>query len=103
MQEQRSRDMRAPFSTKAKTASRAKLVLISADCRTHGLFPPRDPLLRELAEDPTVHPFEKHLAGEQSPYELLRNGSWTSGEEAAQAGFDMRLFYRVRLCICVYM
>lgn len=63
--------------------------------RPHGLFPPRDPLLKELAEDPTAHPFEKHLAGERSPYELLKHGSWTSGDEAAQAGFDMRLFYKV--------
>ncbi len=42
-----------------------------------------------------MRPFEKHLAGEASPYELLARGSWTSGDEAAQAGFDMRLFYRV--------
>ncbi|CAL8465494.1 g5030 [Coccomyxa elongata] len=62
--------------------------------KPHGLFPPRDPLLKELAEDPTAHPFEKHLAGESSPYELLKHGSWTSGDEAAQAGFDMRLFYK---------
>ncbi|KAK9903261.1 hypothetical protein WJX75_001080 [Coccomyxa subellipsoidea] len=73
---------------------RAHAIADGLPFRTHGLFPPRDPLLRELAEDPTAHPFEKHLAGEQSPYELLRNGSWTSGDEAAQAGFDMRLFYR---------
>lgn len=67
-----------------------------AVCRPHGLFPPREPLLKELAEDPTAHPFDKHLAGESSPYELLKHGSWTSGDEAAQAGFDMRLFYKVR-------
>lgn len=60
------------------------------------MFPPRDPLLKELAEDTMAHPFEKHLAGESSPYELLKKGSWTSGDEAAQAGFDMRLFYKVR-------
>lgn len=63
-------------------------------CRPHGLFPPGDGLLRQLAAEGGC-PFEKHLAGEASPYELLARGSWTSGDEAALAGFDMRLFYRV--------
>ena len=26
---------------------------------------------------------------------MLKQGSWTSGDEAAQAGFDLRLFYKV--------
>ena len=46
-----------------------------------------------------MHAFEKHLAGENKPYELLKNGSWTSGDEAAQAGFDLRLFYKALLPI----
>ena len=48
----------------------------------------------QLASEAGTHAFEKHLAGESSPYELLKNGSWTSGDEAAQAGFDLRLFYK---------
>lgn len=63
--------------------------------RENGLFPPGDPLLLQLASEAHTHPFEKHLAGETLPYELLNNGSWTSGDEACQAGFDLRLFYRV--------
>ena len=63
--------------------------------RESGLFPPGDALLLQLASEAQTHPFEKHLAGETSPYELLNNGSWTSGDEACQAGFDLRLFYRV--------
>lgn len=63
--------------------------------RPHGLFPPRDSLLRQLGAE-GAQPFEKHLAGEGSPYELLSLGSWTSGDAAACAGFDMRLFYKVR-------
>ena len=43
-----------------------------------------------------MRPFEKHLAGERSPYELLQQGSWTSGAAAARAGLDMRLFYAVQ-------
>jgi hypothetical protein len=62
--------------------------------RPHGLFPPGDGLLRQLAAG-GARPFEKHLAGKASPYELLPRGSWTSGDEAAQAGLDMRLFYQV--------
>lgn len=42
-----------------------------------------------------MHPFEKHLAGLQSPYEILKSGSWVSGDSAAQSGFDLRLFYKV--------
>ena len=63
-------------------------------CRKHGLFPPGDSLLMQLAQEAGTYAFEKHLAGESSPYELLKNGSWTSGDEAAQAGFDLRLFYK---------
>ena len=63
-------------------------------CREHGLFPPGDPFLMQLASEAGTYAFEKHLAGESSPYELLKNGSWTSGDEAAQAGFDLRLFYK---------
>lgn len=63
--------------------------------RPHGLFPPADALLGALAAE-GARPFEKHLAGEISSYELLPLGSWTSGDAAARAGFDMRLFYKVR-------
>ena len=66
-------------------------------CRKHGLFGVGDPLLRQLASEAHTHAFEKHLAGEFSPYELLDRGSWTSGDEAAQAGFDLRLFYKASL------
>ena len=71
----------------------------SCVCREHGLFPPGDSLLMQLASEAGTYAFEKHLAGESSPYELLKNGSWTSGDEAAQAGFDLRLFYKANpLC-----
>ena len=63
--------------------------------REHGLFPPGDKLLLQLASEAGTHAFEKHLAGKISPYEVLQNGSWTSGDEAAQAGFDLRLFFKV--------
>ncbi len=62
--------------------------------REHGLFPPGDKLLLQLASEAGTHAFEKHLAGKFSPYEVLKHGSWTSGDEAAQAGFDLRLFYK---------
>ena len=42
-----------------------------------------------------THPFEKHLAGVQSAYELLPEGSWVSGDAAASHGLDLRLFYKV--------
>ncbi len=49
-----------------------------------------------LSESQDLHPFEKHLSGLESPYELLRKGSWVSGNAAAENGFDLRLFYQVR-------
>lgn len=63
--------------------------------RPSGLFPPGDPLLRRLAADPHCHPFEKHLPGEQSCYELLPKGGWATGDAAATKGVDLRLFYKV--------
>lgn len=64
--------------------------------RPNGLFPPNDPLLRRLAADPHCHPFEKHLPGEDSCYELLLpNGGWATGDAAAARGVDLRLFYKV--------
>lgn len=65
-----------------------------ATCREAGLFPPEDPFLLVLATSPDLHPFEKHLSGVVSPYELLMNGSWVSGNAAAENGFDLRLFYK---------
>lgn len=63
--------------------------------RPHGLFPPADPLLRRLAAEPRLHPFEKHLPGETAPYELLPKGGWATGDAAARRGMDLRLFYQV--------
>ena len=65
-------------------------------CRQAGLFPSDDPFLSMLSESQDLHPFEKHLSGLESPYELLRKGSWVSGNAAAENGFDLRLFYQVR-------
>ncbi len=56
----------------------------------------------QLASEAGTYAFEKHLAGKSSPYELLKNGSWTSGDEAAQAGFDLRLFYKVLFPLLSY-
>lgn len=64
-------------------------------CRIFGLFPFEDSFLTELSQQEGMHPFEKHLAGLQSPYEILKSGSWVSGDSAAQSGFDLRLFYKV--------
>ncbi|KAK9819763.1 hypothetical protein WJX72_002087 [[Myrmecia] bisecta] len=61
--------------------------------RPDGLFPPNDPLLKELVTVGCI-PFEKHLAGAISPYELLPGGGWTCGNAAARNGFDLRLFYK---------
>lgn len=66
-------------------------------CRAHGLFPPGDQLLEELAGTPGLHPFEKHLAGELAPSEPLPEGGWATGDAAAQHGMDLRLFYRVNV------
>ena len=63
--------------------------------RPHGLFPPADPLLGALASTPGLHPFEKHLPGDHSPYQLLPKGGWTTGDAAARNGLDLRLFYKV--------
>ena len=48
-----------------------------------------------LASKPGSHAFEKHLAGLNSPQEWLPQGSWVSGNNACQQGFDLRLFYQV--------
>lgn len=64
-------------------------------CRPNGLFPLKDALLHTLGAQAATHAFEKHLAGRAAPAELLARGSWTSGNAAALAGLDMRLFYQV--------
>ena len=64
-------------------------------CRPDGLFPPGDALLAELGAQARTHAFEKHLAGRRAPAELLPRGSWASGNAAARAGLDLRLFYQV--------
>ena len=70
-------------------------------CRPHGLFPPSDPLLAELAGTAGGQPFEKHMAGAISPHQQLPLGGWTTGDSAAQAGFDLRMFWVVRLCAAI--
>ena len=50
----------------------------------------------ELAGVCGSHPFEKHMAGATAPYELLPRGGWTTGDAAAEHGFDLRLFWQVR-------
>lgn len=62
--------------------------------RPHGLFPPGDQLLQTLAATPNCWPFEKHLPGAQSPYELLPQGGWITGDASAERGVDLRLFYK---------
>lgn len=62
--------------------------------RKHGLFPPDDPLLLRLSALPRCWPFEKHLPGTKSPYELLPRGGWITGDAAALRGVDLRLFYQ---------
>lgn len=69
--------------------------------RKDGLFSPADHLLETLQSAHGCYAFEKHLAGLHSPYQLLPDGSWTSGNVAAQHGFDLRLFYQVRLPACI--
>lgn len=39
-------------------------------------------------------PFEKHLPGEDSPYQLLPKGGWATGDAACRNGLDLRLFYQ---------
>lgn len=69
--------------------------------RRHGLFPPHDPLLAELAARHGSHAFEKHMAGAASSYQPLPTGGWTTGDAACRAGFDLRMFYQVRWQIYV--
>lgn len=59
-----------------------------------GLFPPEDRLLADLAANRALHPFEKHLSGTNSPYEVLKKGGWATGNSAAENGLDLRLFYQ---------
>lgn len=63
--------------------------------RKNGLFPPNDPLLEELVQTENLYPFEKHLPGANEKCEALPRGSWVSGNESAEHGFDLRLFYKV--------
>lgn len=51
-------------------------------------------MLQQLASDPELVPFEKHLPGARSSYELLPAGGWATGDAAARNGVDLRLFYR---------
>ena len=65
--------------------------------REKGLFPPGDDVLMRLCEDPHSWPFEKHLPGLDSPYQLLRKGGWVNGEHACSHGIDLRLFYKEKM------
>jgi hypothetical protein len=62
--------------------------------RPDGLFPPGDALLAQLAATPGSWPFEKHLPGAGTPYEMLPYGGWITGNAAAQRGIDLRMFYQ---------
>ena len=79
-----------------RTASKRPFNCRRLCCRLHGLFPPNDPLLAELASMVGSKPFEKHMAGFRGPHQLLPAGGWTTGDSAAQAGFDLRMFWLVR-------
>lgn len=60
--------------------------------RPCGLFPPGDAVLSRLASSPSHRAFEKALPGSASPYEGLPRGGWATGDGAARAGMDLRLF-----------
>jgi hypothetical protein len=62
--------------------------------RSEGLFPPGDALLAQLSGTAGCWPFEKHLPGAGSPYEILPYGGWITGNAAAQRGIDLRMFYQ---------
>jgi hypothetical protein len=62
--------------------------------RPDGLFPPGDALLAQLSDTAGCWPFEKHLPGAATPYEMLPYGGWITGNAAAQRGIDLRLFYQ---------
>ena len=62
--------------------------------RPDGLFPPGDALLRQLSSTAGSWPFEKHLPGAVTPYEMLPYGGWITGNAAAQRGIDLRMFYQ---------
>ncbi|KAG7674183.1 hypothetical protein Ndes2526B_g04006 [Nannochloris sp. 'desiccata'] len=62
--------------------------------RSDGLFPPGDALLAQLSTTVGCWPFEKHLPGAGTPYEVLPCGGWITGNAAAQRGIDLRMFYQ---------
>jgi len=51
-------------------------------------------VLQRLAACPDLQPFEKHLPGALSPFQLLPSGGWVTGDAAAMHGIDLRMFYR---------
>jgi len=59
--------------------------------RPAGLFPAADPLLSTLAATPDAWPFEKLLPGDVILH-AAPAVSWASGNAAAAAGVDLRLF-----------
>lgn len=60
--------------------------------RPNGLFPPGDAVLTRLSASSSHLAFEKALPGPNSPYEGLPRGGWATGDAAARAGLDLRLF-----------
>jgi hypothetical protein len=50
--------------------------------------------LKSLSTMERCKPFEKHLPGEDSPYQLLPKGGWATGDAACRNGLDLRLFYQ---------
>ena len=81
-------------------ATNALKLCLDVPRRPDGLFPPGDALLAELGAQARTYVFEKHLAGRRAPAELLPYGSWASGNAAARAGLDLRLFYQVAAAAC---
>ena len=49
-------------------------------------------MLKQLSVE--AWPFEKHLPGEGSPYEMLPEGGWITGAAAIERGIDLRLYYK---------
>ena len=74
--------------------------------RKNGLFPPHDKLLTTLANDASLHAFQKNIlaydesesavSGEQSENVSMRfepAQSWANGDLAASHGLDLRCFF----------
>lgn len=60
--------------------------------RDNSLFPPDDALLKQLANQRGLKPFQKLLIGASGNFEVVL-GSWAVGDNAAKNGMDLRYFY----------